>query len=254
MVFLQHDGVPAADMIFDGPYGVYHSVYDDYAWMARFGDPGFRYHATLSRLWGLLALRFANADLLPFDYALYATEVAAYVQSLEKISPPDFFAREIQPLLQKCVAWKEAASQANVELEAWRRGAPGVAPPGTPVSGVRWTPPESRNRTCPDKIGRAAEEEARLPISSGGVLPPAPHEINARLMAQERALVAEQGIPGRPWFRHLVYAPLPSYEAETLPGLREALEQKDFGRAREQAALLGQAIDRACRALKEDSR
>jgi N-acetylated-alpha-linked acidic dipeptidase len=73
-------------------------------------------------------------------------------------------------------------------------------------------------------------------------------------MAQERALVAEQGIPGRPWFRHLVYAPLPSYEAETLPGLREALEQKDFGRAREQAALLGQAIDRACRALKEGAR
>ena len=238
MVFLQHDGVPAADMIFDGPYGVYHSVYDDYAWMARFGDPGFRYHATLSRLWGLLALRFANADLLPFDYSLYATEVAAYVQSLEKISPPDFFAREIQPLLQKCVAWKEAASEANVELEAWRRGAPGVAPPGT----------------SPDKIGRAAEEEARLPISSGGVLPPAPHEINARLMAQERALVAEEGIPGRPWFRHLIYAPLPSYEAETLPGLREALEQKDFGRARAQAALLGQAIDRACGAVKQPVR
>jgi N-acetylated-alpha-linked acidic dipeptidase len=263
MVFLQHDGVPAADMIFDGPYGVYHSVYDDYAWMARFGDPGFRYHATLSRLWGLLALRFADADLLPFDYALYATEIAAYVQSLEKISPPDFFAREIQPLLQKCLAWQEAANEANAQLEAWRRGS--VAPlhlsrlallrsPRRPGA-VRLSP------TALSKVewagGSAAEEGRRggsSAITSGEEQTAAEGEINARLLAQERALVAEQGIPGRPWFRHLIYAPLPSYEAETLPGLREALEQKDFARARQQAQLLGQALDRACRALKEGGR
>jgi N-acetylated-alpha-linked acidic dipeptidase len=217
MVFLQHDGVPSLDMIFDGPYGVYHSLYDDYAWMARFGDPGFRYHAVMSRLWGLLTLRFANADLLPLDYTLYAAEVAAYLQDLEKITPADFFAREIQPLLQACQAWRKAASAASGELEAWRRG-------------------EHRSN-------------ASQPRPAGGNA--ATEEFNASLMAQERALLAEEGLPGRPWFRHLIYAPLPSYEAETLPGLREALLAKDLERAREQAALLRRAIDRAGEILKQ---
>jgi len=73
------------------------------------------------------------------------------------------------------------------------------------------------------------------------------------LMQEERALLAEEGIPGRPWFRHLIYAPLPSYEAETLPGLREALEQKDFARAHEQARRLAQAIDQATALLRESA-
>ncbi len=73
--------------------------------------------------------------------------------------------------------------------------------------------------------------------------------INAALMAEERALLAPEGIPGRPWFRHLVYAPLPSYDAETLPGLREALVAKDFDGARLQARELGAALDRAIAAL-----
>ena len=216
MVFLQHDGVPALDMIFDGPYGVYHSLYDDYAWMARFGDPGFRYHTAMSRLWGLLAMRFAVADLLPFDYAPYAAEVAAYLQGLEKLAPSDFFANQIQPLIRKCAAWKAAAVQADAQLEAWRKGdLAGVGPP---------------------TAGRSESAVAR--------------EINARLMGEERALLADEGIPGRPWFRHLIYAPLPSYEAETLPGLREALLDKDLARARDQAALLGRAIDRARKILE----
>jgi N-acetylated-alpha-linked acidic dipeptidase len=69
-------------------------------------------------------------------------------------------------------------------------------------------------------------------------------------MAQERALLDDEGIPGRPWFRHLVYAPLASYEAETLPGLREALEAGDLDRARQQADRLRAALDRAIAVLK----
>jgi N-acetylated-alpha-linked acidic dipeptidase len=206
MVFLQHEGIPSLDMIFDGPYGVYHSVYDDYDWMARFGDPGFHYHAAMSRLWGLVAMRFADADLLPFDYAAYATEVQAYLGGLENAAPPEFVAQELKPLIQKCDDWKEAASQINARLEAWRRG------------------------------------------DSAGIKPEA---IDQLLLQQERALLAEQGIPGRPWFRHLIYAPLPSYEAETLPGLREALEQKDLARAHEQALILGKAVDGATAIMRQ---
>ncbi len=220
MVFLQHDGVPSLDMLFDGPYGVYHSGFDDYNWMARFGDPGFRYHAAMSRLWGLLALRYADADLLPFDYAIYATEVTAYLESLEKLAPADFYAGAIRPLIAKCAAWRTEADRVNEQLEAWRRGE-GESAPRSAMGGQTASAP--------------GEDDS---------------ETNGRLMSAERALLEEHGIPGRPWFRHLIYAPLPSYEAETLPGLREALAAKDLTRAREQAQSLGQAIDRIARTLR----
>ncbi len=83
-VFFNHLGVPSVDLVFDGPYGVYHSVYDDYGWMATAGDPGFLYHAAMARYAGVLALRFANADVLPFDAAAYGTEIARYAKDLAR--------------------------------------------------------------------------------------------------------------------------------------------------------------------------
>ena len=204
MVFLQHDGVPSLDMIFDGPYGVYHSVYDDFHWMSRYGDPGFHYHATMSRLWGLIAMRFADADILPFDESGYAAGIAGYLQSLRPIAPPDFYQQQIEPLLKRDGEWQTAAKSVDEEIE------------------------------------RAA---------SGATLPANPTAFNEALMAEERAWLDPQGIPGRPWFRHLVYAPLESYEAETLPGLREALLAHDVSRARSQAAEINAALDRAIKAL-----
>ncbi|MGH9434109.1 MAG: M28 family metallopeptidase, partial [Terriglobia bacterium] len=204
MVFLQHDGVPSLDMIFDGPYGVYHSVYDDFRWMSRYGDPGFRYHATMSRLWGLIALRFADADVLPFDESAYAAEVASYLQGLRSIAPPDFYQQQIEPLLKKDGEWQAAGKSVD------------------------------------DEIDRAA---------SGGAFPASFVACNRALMAEERAWLDQQGIPGRPWFRHLVYAPLESYEAETVPGLREALLAHDFSRAGAQAVKINAALDRAIQTL-----
>jgi N-acetylated-alpha-linked acidic dipeptidase len=207
MVFLQHDGVPSLDMAFDGPYGVYHSIYDDFNWMTKFGDPGFRYHAAMSQLWGLLALRFADADMEPFDYAAYASEVAAYLSSLRQIAPSSFSTQEIDPLLERCQRWRKAAAKLTAELEAWR------------ATG------------------------SLVPSSSHG--DPKTTAINEQFVAEERTLLDPDGIPGRPWFRHLIYAPLPSYDAETLPGLREALTEGDLNRAREQARKLAEALDRA---------
>jgi N-acetylated-alpha-linked acidic dipeptidase len=207
MVFLQHDGVPSLDMIFDGPYGVYHSLYDDFEWMSRFGDPTFRYHAAMSRLWGVLALRFANADVPPLDYSLYPGEIAVYLRELKKISPPSFKS-ELESLIAKCEQWQRAASAVSSEMEL---------------------------------LSTAGETSGRM----------SPAVLNRAVMAGERALIAPGGIPGRPWFRHLIYAPLPSYEAETLPGVREALIANDLNRARAQIRELAAAIDRANIALTE---
>lgn len=74
--FLDHAGIPSADVGFGGDYGVYHALYDDFYWMKHFGDPTFAYHAALARVLGTIALRLSDADLLPFDYSLYASEIA----------------------------------------------------------------------------------------------------------------------------------------------------------------------------------
>ena len=83
-VFLNHLGIPVADFTFDGPYGVYHSLYDTHRWVATIGDPGFRYHTALVQLWGLLALRLAGGDALPLDYAPYATRILSFVDEVER--------------------------------------------------------------------------------------------------------------------------------------------------------------------------
>jgi N-acetylated-alpha-linked acidic dipeptidase len=81
-VFLNFLGVPVVEMDFDGPYGVYHSVYDDYYWMTHFGDPGFKYMTAMSEVWGRMAMRLANADVYPYDFALYADRVRGFIDSL----------------------------------------------------------------------------------------------------------------------------------------------------------------------------
>src|SRR5207249_900763 len=87
-VFLNFLGVPVVDMSFTGPYGVYHSMYDDHLWVSKFGDPGFRYHAAMTRLWGLMALRLANADIVPLEYSPYAVRIGQFVDELAGRTAP----------------------------------------------------------------------------------------------------------------------------------------------------------------------
>lgn len=82
--FLQHQGVPALDLSFGGPYGVYHSIYDNFDWMQKFGDPEFKYSVAAAQIFGLLGLRLAEADLLPYDFADYADALQTHVEELEK--------------------------------------------------------------------------------------------------------------------------------------------------------------------------
>ena len=83
-VFLNHLGIPTVELSFTGPYGVYHSAYDDFFWMNHFGDPGYRYHALMSQLWGSLALRLADAEILPFDFESYGENLKRFVSDLDE--------------------------------------------------------------------------------------------------------------------------------------------------------------------------
>jgi len=82
-VFLNFLGIPIVGLTFVGPYGVYHSMYDDFYWMNHFGDPGYRYHSLMAQLWGVMALRLANADILPFDFVSYGANIRKFISSLD---------------------------------------------------------------------------------------------------------------------------------------------------------------------------
>lgn len=205
-VFFNRLGVSSVDLVFDGPYGVYHSVYDDYGWMAKAGDPGFRYHAAMARYAGLLALRFANADVLPFDAASYGTEIARYAEDLARDGSAAALAPDLAGLARDARSWSQAAGAAQAAvLEKLRRGKAG-----------------------PREVSAA----------------------NGWLLSLERGLLDPQGLPGRPWFRHLVYAPLPSYAAETLPAPREAAAAGDLDAARRAIANLAGRLAAATAAAR----
>jgi N-acetylated-alpha-linked acidic dipeptidase len=88
--FLQHLGVPSTDISSSGSYGVYHSVFDNFAWFKKFGDPDFLYEQQMARVYGVEALRMADADVLPYDYEQYGKEIAAYLETAKKRADSKF--------------------------------------------------------------------------------------------------------------------------------------------------------------------
>ena len=88
--FLQHLGVPSTDIGSGGPYGVYHSVFDNFAWFEKFGDPTFEYEQQMAQVYGLELIRMASQDVLPFDYEEYGKEIVEYVKAAENKSKDAF--------------------------------------------------------------------------------------------------------------------------------------------------------------------
>jgi N-acetylated-alpha-linked acidic dipeptidase len=82
-VFLNFLGIPTVGLTFVGPYGVYHSMYDDFYWMNHFGDPGYHYHALMTQLWGVVALRLANAEIIPYNFAFYGETIRDFLNDLD---------------------------------------------------------------------------------------------------------------------------------------------------------------------------
>ena len=192
-VFINHVGVPVVDMSFNGPYGVYHSAYDSHHWVATIGDPGFKYAQLMAQLWGTMALRFANAELLPFDVPTYAGAIDGFITELRKIP------------------------QAGTRLDT----APLLAAVGRLTT-----------------AGATLSSRMALALAAGPVRRETADAVNRELLAFERTWLHDPGIPGRAWFKHLLYAPRYTYAAMSLPGVTEAAEAGDWVRAQAQLALL----------------
>ena len=206
-VFLNFLGLPVVEMSFDGPYGVYHSAYDDYYWMTHFGDPGFKYMTAMSEVWGRMAMRLANAEHYPHDFAIYADRVGGFIDAIA--AQPQ--ARERLDLGAVRAARAQWASAA-VDLE----GALATA----------LASPASAART------------SRLAAA------------NEAMRSVEQTLLNDDGIPGRPWFKHVLYAPKYTYAAMTLPGVQEAIDAGDWDRARAQLEIVTRKLESATAATR----
>ena len=117
--FLDFAGIPSADVGFVGDYGVYHSLYDDFYWMKKFGDPEFKYHAALAKVLGTMALRLDEADVLPFDYGNYAGEISRAVQELQKrAGEQGINASEVQLVVDAAGQLSESAAKLAHALQS----------------------------------------------------------------------------------------------------------------------------------------
>jgi N-acetylated-alpha-linked acidic dipeptidase len=111
-VFLNFLGIPTVGFTFVGPYGVYHSMYDDFYWMNHFGDPEYRYHALMAQLWGVMALRLANAEILPFDFASYGGNIRRFISSLDAATHLSMKI-DLVPLQDRVAAFEAAGRELN---------------------------------------------------------------------------------------------------------------------------------------------
>jgi len=115
-VFLNHLGRPTVGLGFTGDYGVYHSQYDDHYWMAHIGDPDFAYHVALTRVWGVLALRLANADALPFDFGFYGGTLNAFVDELASHKGVKKHV-DLKPLRKRVAEFEKEGQQLRSSIE-----------------------------------------------------------------------------------------------------------------------------------------
>lgn len=196
-VFLNYLGVPTMLLQFDGPYGVYHSMYDDFYWMNHFGDPGYRYHTMMSQLWGTLSLRLANSDVLPYDFAFYAAQIRDYVHELDAATHVGA-QLDLGGLNQRISDFEKSAQQLN-----------------------------------------AATSQA---LASGRVDDAAGENLNRALMQVEHNWCYPAGIPGRPWFKHTLYAARFTYAHLELPGVTEAAEAGNWKLAAAQEKILEEEL------------
>ncbi len=203
--FLQHFGVPSTDISSGGPYGVYHSVFDNYQWFTQNADPSFKYEQQQARVFGLEALDMADADVLPYDYVTYAREIGQYLFNAQK-----------------------KASGKGMMLDF-----------------------DAANAAAKQFLAAAESIKKRQEHPTGNEA-----ALNVALRQTEEDLLSKQGLPGRPWYKHTIYAPgkYTGYAAVVIPGVNEAIDAKDATTAQQQLGVVTAALTRAAATLQDASR
>ena len=226
-VFLDHLGIPALDIGFSGRYGVYHSIYDNFTWMERFGDPEFLTHTLAARLYTVILMRAAAAEVLPLRFAAYGEALRDHVDELRLIQ-----ARH---------------DRAKAKL------APGQETTTADISGTFDGLPKLVQAVKTFQSQAALLDHSLDALSSRDrIAAPELAAVNQALSRVERALLLPEGLPGRAWFRHAIYAPGVStgYGAWPMPAIREAFEDHASDRLRPAVDRTITALEKATEALR----
>ena len=234
--FLQHLGLPSIDFGYGGEGesgGVYHSLYDDYQHHATFVDPGFVYDALLAKTVGRAVMRLADTDLPVQRYGDFADTVAEYLEEVKKLADTTRDTARTQAKLLGSDAYRLAADPTR----------PNVTPAPLTTS-----PPMNfgalDSAVAKLKTSSVAFDTA-LAAKGEGLSKARRIRLDSVVRPLDQSLLRPEGLPGRPWYMNMVYAPgrFTGYGAKTLPGVREAIEERRFDDAQTYVGITGQALN-----------
>ncbi len=231
--FLQHLGIASLNMGFGGEDGggSYHSIYDSFDHYTKFGDFDFAYGVALAKVCGRAVLRLANADTLPFEFTNFADTVNQYSNEIMKMTDA---MREETDAMNRMI---ENGMLKNVQNPQETFVMP---KPKSEVPFLNFAPLQN----AVAKLEKSAKNFQT--VSKGKNLTVAQQKnLDQILMQTEQSLISNQGLPRRPWFRHQIYAPgfYTGYGVKTLPGIREAIEQRNWKEAGEQINITSKTIE-----------
>jgi N-acetylated-alpha-linked acidic dipeptidase len=231
--FLQHAGIASSNSGFggEGGGGSYHTLYDTYEHYTRFQDPEFVYGVALAQVNGRAMLRLANAEVLQFEFNSFAVSMKKSVDELRKL------ADDMRTETERVNGLLEDGSFAAA-LDPTKQLQPPVKKEAPPH--FNFAPLENALSTLQQSA--AAFETARGQGSASGKTL---RRLNKMLYTSERLLTREQGLPGRPWYKHFIFAPgfYTGYGAKTFPGVRESIEQRRFEQVDEQIVIVSGILD-----------
>jgi N-acetylated-alpha-linked acidic dipeptidase len=245
--FLQHLGIAALNVGFGGEGhlgGVYHSAYDTYEHFSRFADPGFAYAPALAKTTGRVVLRMADADVPLQRYNDFAETVSRYLDQVKKLADTKREAAETQAKMLAANAFHLADDPTK------------TSGPPTPLKRVphfNMAPLEN----AIDHLKRSAKAYDTALAAKGASQSNATKAMLVELAQQtEQTLIMDVGLPGRDWYKHMIYAPgrYTGYEPKTLPGVREAIEEERWADVDRYATLTGAALDAYADKLDEGVR
>ena len=239
--FVDHLGIASLNLGFGGEDGggIYHSIYDDFYWYTHFSDGDFIYGRALAQTAGTAMMRFADADLLPYDFTNFAETVKRYVDEVQKL-----WKTESDEIRERNKEIEEGVFSATADPRKTSVPPPvEVQPPF-----LNFAPLENGLAALTRGAERYDKAVQKVKLDKPGLQP-----VNEKLLRIERGLTLPDGLPGRPWFQHQIYAPgfYTGYGVKTLPGVREAIEQKHWKEADEQIVRVGKVLEREGALIEE---
>jgi N-acetylated-alpha-linked acidic dipeptidase len=237
-VFVDHLGIASLNLGYDGEDGggIYHSVYDDFYWYTHFSDTTFVYGRALAQTAGTAVMRLADADLLPFDFSNFADTMHRYGDELKKLlKTKQDEARELNREIEEGVF--TATSDPKKTF---------IPPPREEVPPyLNFAPLDNAMDALTQSAQRYAKALEKANANGGAALAGASlNALNALLIQSERKLTSPDGLPGRAWYRHEIYAPgvYTGYGVKTMPAIRESIEQKKWKLADEGVVEVGRVL------------